>query len=249
MSASTGKRARRAPAKAGQERYHHGDLRRALVEETVRLIEEQDVGAVSLREVARRIGVTPAAPYHHFPDKAELLAAVAEDGFRALLAAVQESLSRCAGQGPAEWLAAAARAYIQFATTHAAHYRAMFLPEFRERERFAPLHEAGGQALDALVALVAAARPGEPVAASRALAVACWSSWHGYAMLANNGVLSSHPDLRETDVLSTLLGLIEQAIRAPPVSPQPSPPSPAAPSSNERRPRKREDRGPGFTGG
>jgi AcrR family transcriptional regulator len=242
VSAAPRKRARRATAKAPQERYHHGDLRRALVEETVRLIEEQDVGAVSLREVARRIGVTRAAPYHHFPDKAELLAAVAEDGFRDLQVAVQESLNRCAGQSPAEWLAVAARAYIQFATTHAAHYRAMFLPEFRERERFALLHEAGGQALDALVALVSAARPGEPVAASRALAVACWSSWHGYAMLANNGVLSSHPDLRDTDAISTLLGLLDQAVRTPLASPQPIHPSPAAPSSGERRPGQRKAR-------
>lgn len=218
MSTTTRKRARKAPAKP--ERYHHGDLRRALVEETVRLIEEQDVGAVSLREVARRIGVTRGAPYHHFPDKAELLAAVAEDGFRALHAAVQESLSHVSGQSPAEWIAAAARAYITFATTHAAHYRAMFLPEFRERERFPSLHVAGGEALEALVALVSAARPGEDVAASRALAVACWSSWHGYAMLANNGVLSSNPVLRDTDVLSTLLGLLEQAVRTPPAPPK-----------------------------
>ncbi len=214
MSPATRKAARRPSSKKRQGRYHHGDLRRALVEETIRLIEERDVGAVSLREVARRLGVTYAAPYHHFHDKGELLAAVAEDGFRALLAAVQESLRGGEGAGPAAWLALAGRAYIHFATTHQAQYRAMFLPEFRERERFATLHEAGGQALDALVSLVSAARPGEPVAASRALAVACWSSWHGFAMLTNDGVLSSHPDLRETDALSTLLGVLDQALRA-----------------------------------
>ena len=186
------------------------------MEETVRLIEELDVGAVSLREVARRLGVTSAAPYHHFHDKGELLAAVAEDGFRALLGAVQEALRASAAADPASWMAAAARAYIQFATTHQAHYRTMFLPEFRERERFASLHEAGGQSLDALVSLVSAARPRESTASARALAVACWSSWHGFAMLTNDGVLSSHPDLQGDEaLLSTLLGVLDQAVRAP----------------------------------
>ena len=221
MSAARGKTGRAMSAKKPPRAYHHGDLRRALVEETVRLIEAQDVGAVSLREVARRLGVTYAAPYHHFEDKGALLAAVAEDGFRALFLAVQGSLSAGGISDPAAALAAAGRAYIEFATTHQAHYRTMFLPEFRERERFASLHEAGGAALDALVALVSAARPGDSTVEARALAVACWSSWHGFAMLTNDGVLSSHPDLKTAEtLLSTLLGLVDHAVRGKPAPPK-----------------------------
>ena len=240
MSATGKKTSRRASGKKKQQQpYHHGDLRRALVEETVRLIEEQDVGAVSLREVARRLGVTYAAPYHHFHDKGALLAAVAEDGFRALLGAVQASLLGSASAGSASLLAVAGRAYIQFATTHQAHYRTMFLPEFRERERFAPLHEAGGQALDALVGLVSAAGSRESTADARGLAVACWSSWHGFAMLTNDGVLSSHPDLRaEESLLSVLLGVLDQAVGAPRSDAQA--PTPAQPpvEPGGRKPRK-----------
>src|SRR2546428_12445613 len=67
-----------------ERRYHHGDLRRALVDAALALISEGELGTFSLREVARRAGVTPAAPYHHFKDKTALLAAVAEGGVLAL---------------------------------------------------------------------------------------------------------------------------------------------------------------------
>ena len=244
MSAARKQTSRSVPAKRRPRSYHHGDLRRALVEETVRLIEEQDVDAVSLREVARRLGVTYAAPYHHFHDKGALLAAVAEDGFRALLGAVQEGLRGSGSAVPASLLAVAGRAYIQFATTHQAHYRTMFLPEFRERERFASLHEAGGQALDALVSLVSAARPHDSTAGARALAVACWSSWHGFAMLTNNGVLSSHPDLRTAETLLWgLLAFVEHAVRAAPPAPAGPRAHPQAESGGTRpcRSRSRED--------
>ncbi len=64
--------------------YHHGDLRRALVEAAVRLVEADGPGAMSLRAVAREAGVSPAAPYHHFKDKSELLDAVAHEGWEKL---------------------------------------------------------------------------------------------------------------------------------------------------------------------
>src|SRR3982074_1431728 len=76
-----------------ERRYHHGDLRRALVDAALALIAEGELGTFSLREVARRAGVTPAAPYHHFKDKTALLAAVAEEGFVALRARLEAALA------------------------------------------------------------------------------------------------------------------------------------------------------------
>jgi len=73
---------RRARGKA----YHHGDLRRTLIDTALALVAETDVSSLTLREVARRAGVTHGAPYHHFPNKAALVAAVAEEGYRVLLA-------------------------------------------------------------------------------------------------------------------------------------------------------------------
>ena len=78
-----------------RERYHHGNLRAALLQATIDLITEKDLGAVSLRAVARRVGVTNAAPYHHFKDKTALLAEATADG------SVTSSVSGTAPIGPA----------------------------------------------------------------------------------------------------------------------------------------------------
>jgi AcrR family transcriptional regulator len=202
----------RTRLKKRPDHYHHGDLRRALVQETLRLIEEQGVAAVSLREVARRLRVTAGAPYHHFPDKVQLLAAVAEEGFVLLLGAIETSLAPRLADGPVVWLRVAGRAYVEFATAHEARYRTMFLPEFRERDRFPALHASGGKALEALVAVVSQIGPPASPAEARARGVAIWSAWHGFALLANNAVLSSHPDLPDGETLLTaLLDLVDRA--------------------------------------
>src|SRR5260370_5277199 len=76
---------RASPKRAAPKRsYHHGDLYRALIATALKLVEENDVSALTLREVARRAGVTHGAPYHHFRNKAALLAVLAEEGYRAL---------------------------------------------------------------------------------------------------------------------------------------------------------------------
>ena len=75
---------------AEKSNYHHGDLRQALIDGAIALIAEQDISSLSLREVARRVGVSHAAPYRHFADKEALLAAVAEEGFIRLTASMRQ---------------------------------------------------------------------------------------------------------------------------------------------------------------
>src|SRR5688500_3897951 len=101
--------------------YHHGDLRNALLEAALALIAQGRVGELSLREVARRAGVTYAAPYHHFADKSALLAAVATQGFEKLV----EKFDRVAARrlAPEAELVAMAQAYVAFALAHPSHYR------------------------------------------------------------------------------------------------------------------------------
>jgi len=81
-------------AKVGDKRgkYHHGDLRRALLDAALELVNELGPSGITLREAARRAGVTHAAPYRHFADKGALLAAVAEQGFVQLLAAIDGAI-------------------------------------------------------------------------------------------------------------------------------------------------------------
>jgi AcrR family transcriptional regulator len=155
--------------------YHHGDLPRVLLEAAVQAIEEAGPAAVSLRELARRVGVSHAAPAHHFGDKAGLLTALAADGFRRLAATLGQAY-----QETGSFLEVGV-AYVRFAVRHRAHFEVMFRPELyrtddpelaraRDRARsllYPPAAEvAGGADPDDLTAGVAA-----------------WSLVHGLATL------------------------------------------------------------------
>ncbi len=99
--------------------YHHGDLRRALLEAAMVIIERDGPGALTLRAVAREAGVSPAAPYHHFKDKGELLYAVSKEGFRRLKQAMANAV------GPLSTHAMGV-AYVEFAQANPALYRVMY---------------------------------------------------------------------------------------------------------------------------
>ena len=111
-------------AKSAESRpYHHGDLRRALVDAARRLLEAEGPSALSLRAVAREAGVSPAAPYHHFKDKAELLDAVAHEGWQSLGALMAEAKGGAEGM---QQLTALGTAYVCFARDNPALYRVMY---------------------------------------------------------------------------------------------------------------------------
>src|SRR5438034_4736660 len=107
----------------GQRPYHHGDLRRTLVDEALTAIGRDGPAGLSLRDLARRTGVSHAAPAHHFGDKAGLLTAVAADGFRRLAATLRETYEAT------ESFLEVGVAYVRFAVTHRAHFEVMFRPE------------------------------------------------------------------------------------------------------------------------
>jgi AcrR family transcriptional regulator len=111
-------------AKSTESRpYHHGDLRRALVEAARHILESEGPTALSLRAVAREAGVSPAAPYHHFKDKAELLDAVANEGWDMLNAAMAAARDSATGR---DQLNALGIAYVCFARDNPALYRVMY---------------------------------------------------------------------------------------------------------------------------
>jgi AcrR family transcriptional regulator len=112
------------PKKKPAARYHHGDLRRALLDEALRTIEVYGVSHLTLRTVGERLGVSRSALYRHFTDKQALLASVGGEGFRLLRQAVVDAWERH-GRGRAGFEAMAA-AYVDFAAAHPSHYRVMF---------------------------------------------------------------------------------------------------------------------------
>src|SRR5438309_5059384 len=98
--------------------YHHGNLRQALIDAALELIEERGVAALTLREVARRVGVTHAAPQRHFADRGALVAALAEQGFRGLAAHVETVRATSRPKDSADQLRALGIAYIEYALDH-----------------------------------------------------------------------------------------------------------------------------------
>src|SRR5690349_22556858 len=181
--------AKKASARKPARPYHHGNLRRALLDETLSTIRREGVEAVTLREIGARVGVSRTALYRHFADKRALLAAVATEGFRTL----RERLVGAWEEGDRQdrGFRAMGVAYVQFAVDNPSHYRVMFGP-FVDRETQDPelATEAQG-AFQALVdALVAQQRSGI-VRRDEALQMASyvWALVHGLAMLAIDGKL------------------------------------------------------------
>jgi AcrR family transcriptional regulator len=156
--------------------YHHGDLRRALLDAAVQAILEVGPAAVSLRDLARRTGVSHAAPAHHFGDKAGLLTAVAADGFRRLAATLGET-----HQATGSFLEVGV-AYVRFAVTHRAHFEVMFRPELYRTDD-PELVRAREQARALLYPPAAEAANNPDGRGDVRAGVAAWSLVHGLATL------------------------------------------------------------------
>lgn len=169
--------------------YHHGDLRRFLIDTAVQMLGEADGSAFTLRELARRAGVSYAAPYKHFPDKAALLAEIALIGFDRL----REALSTARANSPedvSEMFLNVSRAYLDFGRQNEALYRLMFGGEIG---KLALVH-LDRRALGAFEVVIALLEHGQatgfvrkrPV---RGQAAACWAQLHGLTMLMLDGLL------------------------------------------------------------
>lgn len=202
---------RAAPAKPA---YHHGALRKTLLEASLRVIESDGVQALSLREVARRAGVTHGAPYHHFKDKQALLDAIAEEGFSQLRDAM--IAARTLRTRADERLAVIGRAYVRFAVENAGYFQIMFRPAATLATARGP---AGGQAFQVLVETVAEAqREGlAPRGDPEPLVLMAWSAVHGLASLWIDGALRGQYGDAETvasEVAGQLTGLLARLFAA-----------------------------------
>jgi AcrR family transcriptional regulator len=167
--------------------YHHGDLRAALLGAALEILRTEGSAALTLREVARRAGVSHQAPYHHFADRAALVAAVAQDGFERLMEAVERA--RSSADDPVAEFREGGLAYVIFAVRHPEHYRIMFGPELADRSAHPDLDRAARRVFEALSAPPGGgARPPEASGPS-ALQATLWSMVHGLAMLLIDGQL------------------------------------------------------------
>lgn len=168
--------------------YHHKDLDQTLLDAAVALIAEVGPQAFTLREVARRAGVSHNAPYRHFQDKDELLAAVASQGFDRLTESMLRTMKN--GRSAADRLRLAGRGYVQFALRWPQHIRVMFdgpRPGELRPEYAASASRAFQTLLDAIIAVQD--ERGLPTGDPQTYAIAAWSAVHGLAKLAIGGQL------------------------------------------------------------
>jgi len=167
-------------------RYHHGDLRRALLDAALELVKEHGPSGITLREAARRAGVTHAAPYRHFTDKEALLAALAEEGFGRLRAEVEAAISESGGVLRSEAIGVA---YVRFARKNPSQFRVMFGSEVGDKRRYPGLMQADQAVFDLLSQAIRAAQaagelpPGNPAR----MGLVSWSMLHGVASLVVDG--------------------------------------------------------------
>jgi AcrR family transcriptional regulator len=186
------------------ESYHHGDLRRALLEAARAILQESGASSLSLRGIARRAGVSHMAPYHHFDGRAELVAAVAADGFDLLAAAMRDAMERAAGEDALERLRACGVAYVVFAVRNPELFRLMFGRELADSSAHPELRQAARAAYGTFAAALPAppggaaglgdesGKPGaEEAIPLPPIALAAWSLVHGLATLVAEGQVGS----------------------------------------------------------
>ncbi|MFJ2831593.1 TetR/AcrR family transcriptional regulator [Streptomyces sp. NPDC087263] len=156
----------------GPRPYHHGDLRRAILNAALDVISADGPSALSLRDLARRAGVSHAAPAHHFKDRTGLLTAIAAEGYALLAATLSEAAD----------LKDVGVRYVRFAREHPAHFQVMFTPELL-RTNDLELTTARALAGEHLRTAVSAVPPEGRGVDPRLAGVAAWSLAHGFATL------------------------------------------------------------------
>jgi AcrR family transcriptional regulator len=186
--------------------YHHGDLRSALVAAAASLLERDGAEALSFRAVARAAGVSQAAPYNHFSGREELLATVAERGFRALQAAQVAAAERA--PAGAERVISLGMDYIAFALAHPQLYRLMFGVGVASWCAYPSVAEAKHSAFEPTRTVLADYLGAEtPPATREAAAHAGWGLVHGLAMLRLDGSVAAGGKLDELQRETAALGL------------------------------------------
>jgi len=184
-------RAPRTKSKSGPKRsaYHHGDLRHQLLAAAEEIILERGVDGFTLREAARRAGVSPAAPAHHFGDARGLLTEVALLGFRDFGRALEQA-DQAGGSDPTQRLQRQGLAYVRFALENPARFQLMFRHDKHDKtnEEFVNVSKHAYGVLEGAIRAATGTAESQPLTPEAyGLLLATWSIVHGFAHLALGG--------------------------------------------------------------
>lgn len=163
--------------------YHHGNLREALIEAGLKLLETKGLESMTLRAVAREAKVSAMAPYRHFKDARDLAAAIAEQGFQKLREEMLDSIEGM--EAGAEVINVLGQAYVSFATNNPEHMKLMFSGFFLEPGEYPCLESTGENAFAVLVEAITAAQAKGYVTEEdpMLIAISAWAFIHGVSIL------------------------------------------------------------------
>jgi len=173
------------------KKYHHGDLKNALIQAGVKILAKEGVGGLSLRKVAKKAGVSHSAPYAHFPDKQSLIAAISTEGFKQLYTELDAAVSPYAND-PRRQLAEGVWAYVQFAMNNTDTFNIMFSDVLEKEKDYPAYVESSRKTFERVVGIVKACQDAGVLrpAPAEIMAVSVWGQLHGIISLVLEGQVS-----------------------------------------------------------
>ena len=200
------------------KKYHHGDLKNALIKAGVEILSKDGVSGLSLRKVAKRAGVSHSAPYAHYPDKQSLIAAISTEGFKQLYVELENAVLPY-GDDPKQQLKEGAWAYVQFAMNNTDTFNIMFSGVLEKEKEYPSFVEISRKTFDRVVDVVQACQQAGVLhsAPPELMAVSVWGQLHGIVSLMLEGQIS-HTVLDRFTIREIVFFAIDQMI---PVEPLP----------------------------
>ncbi len=194
------------------KKYHHGDLKNALIKAGIEILSKEGIEGLSLRKVAQRAGVSHSAPYSHFPDKQSLIAAISTEGFNQLYAELDAAIS-AHPTDPKEQLKEGAAAYVEFALNNTDTFKIMFSGVLEKEKEYPAFVEISSKTFLRVVDVVQACQGAGllPSTPAEMLAVTVWGQVHGIVSLALEGQIP-HTVLDHHTVQDIVSLAIEQMI-------------------------------------
>jgi AcrR family transcriptional regulator len=192
------------------KKYHHGDLKNALIKAGVEILAKEGVGGLSLRKVAQHAGVSHSAPYAHFPDKQSLIAAISTEGFNQLYTELEAAVSPHS-KNPKKQLIEGAKAYVRFAEKNTDTFKIMFSGVLEKEKDYPSFVEISSKTFGLVIGMVRVCQDAGilPSISAERMAVSIWGQVHGIVSLALEGQIP-HTVLARDSIQDMVSFSIEQ---------------------------------------